>query len=450
MRTREAWLAVAALAFLPSCQLLFPPEQYWRDTGAPEPDAFAADAFAEPDVFEVPDANLDAFVAPDAFMRPTPTPPGPQRTIALNCSAAVPSIVYADPVEATVEVARLEQSLASFPGWTSFAMLANTLQIGGDEPVNTIPSHAIWMDASRNPRVTWLEPSAPGLFEVGWDLDEVAGNRVYMSTGIVSAFVRASRGRFVAGGGETLFDCPNVQNPTGCTMWNPAVGAKWGGLASRDRVIRARQSSTMVTFPESTPGSPSYANRELLRQVTGEQGGLYSTTMLYQIDDSAPYRVIAVPLTSGNPRVSHDGIQYVQANIDTSFTVSVSDCTTESCGPAESTIISLPGEALVDWTFHALSEGARVVVLLTRDDAAPITRGTHVSVAVWHAGDATAIPLRIASGRFPVFSGEGRSIESVAELSGAQLDVYVSTLVNFEDGATPHDRIYLSGFRLCL
>ena len=75
--------------------------------------------------------------------------------------------------------------------------------------------------------------------------------------------------------------------------------------------------------------------------------------------------------------------------------------------------------------------------------------------AIWRADPVgPVVPLRIASGRLGLSGhGQGRSIESVAELSGGQLDVYVSALVNFFPNsmvATNEDRIYLSGFRLCL
>jgi hypothetical protein len=199
-----------------------------------------------------------------------------------------------------------------------------------------------------------------------------------------------------------------------------------------------------------------YVNSGPLRQVTGAAGGLYSNadpnSNLFRFDFTVdPYSVTAVPLGPGNVRVSHDGLGYFRATIDTSFMVAVSGCGDATCGPGMTTQIQLPGESLVDWSFHAL-DGVRVVVLLTSAVGAP-TSGTHVSVAAWREGTSgPVVPLRIATGRSAsgMFQGRGRSVESVAELSAAQLDVYVSTLVNFQNGAIQEDRIYLSGFRLCL
>jgi hypothetical protein len=271
-----------------------------------------------------------------------------------------------------------------------------------------------------------------------------------MSGGSPTAFVRANAERFIAGGGESLIDCTNIANPA-CTPWATGLtGAKWGGFVG-GRVVRAYQNGMSVGFPESST-SMGYVNSGPLRQVTGAAGGLYSNadpnSNLFRFDFTVtPYSVTAVPLGAGDVRVSHDGTGYLRATID-AFNVTVSTCTT-TCADPRSTAISLSGEALVDWNFHALEGGVRVAVLLTRAAAAP-TSGTHVSVATWREGDERVIPLRIATGRFPAFQGRGRSIESVAELSGGQLDVYVSTLVNAVEGPTNEDRIYLSGFRLCL
>lgn len=455
MRTNVLpWMVLSALV-LPSCTLVLNPERRWTGGDAPDaamdapvPDAPGLDAPA-------PDAPRDAAFPADASRAPNPT----ARTLSLTCPG-VGQVTYADPSTGAQGTSALDAAFAAFGGWGGFAMLGNNVEIASAATRNAIPSHAIWLDPGPTPRVTWLLPAGEGIFEVGWD--DPPGSRSNTLTTHPdfdpAPFVLANATRYMVGGGTNLEVCANTPTGGGCTSWTTGSEEKWGGFASGGRTLQVlRNAPEQVRFPSSTTPSMDFQNpsgQRLLQPTGTDPSALYSNDFLFAFGAGEPYSVNRVALPSPvRTRVGYDGSSYQAASISEEFEVTVSPCTAAGCTAGAAVTIDLPtAEQLTDWNFHALSEGnVRVAVLLTRIASG---RGTHVWVAVWPSGaTGTVTPLRIASGRgLESVYGEGRSIESVAQFNGTQLDVYVSALVALFSGSDTSlgDRIYLSGFRVCI
>ena len=453
MRTNVLpWMVLSALV-LPSCTLVLNPERRWNDAGT-EP---AVDAAMDAPGLDAPlDPTVDAPTFPaDAF----PTQPNPTaRTLSLTCPG-VGQVTYADPSTGAQGTEALDAAFTAFGGWAGFAMLGNNVEIAsaGDD---AIPSHAIWLDPGPTPRVTWLLPAGEGIFEVGWDSG--SGSRSNTLTTHPdfdpAPFVLANATRYMVGGGTNLEVCANTPTGGSCTSWTTGSEEKWGGFASDNRILRAtRNASGQVRFPSSTSASmdfPNTSGQRLLQPTGTDPSALYSNESLFLFGEGEPYTVDRVMLPSPlRTCVGYDGSSYQAASISNTFEVTVSPCTAAGCTTGAAVTIDLPaGEQLRDWNFHAMTEAnVRIAVLLTGIASG---RGTHVWVAVWHLGVTGMVtPLRIASGRgLSSGYGEGRSVESVAQFNGGQLDVYVSALVALFSGSDTSlgDHIYLSGFRLCL
>lgn len=451
MRTNVLpWMVLSALV-LPSCTLVLNPERRWNDAGT-EP---AVDAAMDAPGLDAPlDPTVDAPTFPaDAF----PTQPNPTaRTLSLACPG-MGQATYADPSTGDQGVDALDAAFLRLGEWQSFAMLGNNVEIASADE-DAIPSHAIWLDGP-TPRVTWLEPAGGG-FEVGWDSG--SGSRTYTPATHPdfdpAPFVLANATRYLVGGGTNLEVCLNTPTGGGCIPWTDGPEEKWGGFASGGRILRVlRNPPGQVRFPSSTTPSTDFMNpsgQRLLQPTGTDPSALYSNESLFVVGAGEMYTVSRVMLPSPvRTRVGYDGSNYQAASISNAFEVTVSPCTAAGCATGAAVTIDLPaGEQLRDWNFHAISNGnVRIAVLLTGIASG---RGTHVWVAVWHSGVTGLVrPLRIASGRGLASGyGEGRSIESVARFNGTQLDVYVSALVALFNGSdvSVGDRIYLSGFRVCL
>ncbi len=452
MRTNALpWMVLSALV-LPSCTLVLNPERRWNDAGAePAVDAPGLDAPG----LDAPGLDAPTAVGPDAqAVRMSPTRPNPsQATVQITCTGSDGVVVYED-LEGVPS--RLDEALRAFPSWDAFAMLGNNVRVA-DEPQDSIQSHAIWMDAALNPRAMWLVETAPMEHRFDWDLGVAAPTGVYVAP---TPFIRATAERFIAGGGDTLVNCPiEAAVSVGvdrCEEVAPVGGGPiWGGFGPASSTIAAQQNGDTVTFLDAVDGTE--ASTGMLRQPTGTgSSALYSDSTLFIVGTESPDPIVTpIELPSpANTRVSFDGTVYQHATISSGFAVTVSTCASAvtDCISPTTTTISLPRESFRDWNFHALPGGVRVAVLLTTDMNGTIP-GTHVWVAMWRAGDAGPVtPLRIASGRLGSLEnyGDGRSIESVAQLTDGQLDVYVSALVSLFDTAGSEDHIYVSGFRLCL